>query len=83
MRKQQLLKFAVQRFYGVRSSTLAEAKKIGLAVLQESVAGPKLRMEYSKAVTRNAIEWLPQLTSEVESAEFPNSPVSPPLYSSQ
>jgi hypothetical protein len=56
MRKQRLLKFAFQRFYGVRSSTLSEAKKIGLAVLQESVADPNLRMEYSKVVTLDAIK---------------------------
>ncbi|MBS4083885.1 MAG: hypothetical protein KGZ73_10070 [Rhizobiales bacterium] len=55
LRRQQMLKFAFQHFYGVRSSTLAEAKKIGLRILERAASDPTLQMEYSRVVTPESI----------------------------
>jgi hypothetical protein len=50
LRKQELLRRAIQYFPGIRSADRAGRKRIGLKVLNQAMTDPDLRMQFKREV---------------------------------
>jgi hypothetical protein len=50
LRKQKLLKKVIQAFYGIRTASRRDQKKIALSFLRKALTDPSFKMEYSRKV---------------------------------